>query len=216
MKFVKISTLWLGILFAVCSASAQVTFLFHDGVSPLAPGSTFDDESGSVMATVGGITLTAEAFLDGVSNDTDFNTAGDGFGINATGTGDETQRFDNDLGIESMVFSFDVAGVFDTLDLEFIEESENEGLLIFDGGTTYQLNTVTSTGASDAFNIGESFTAGQSITLTLSGSAAAGENFSLQSITVSAVPEPSTYAALAGIVILGFAAYRRRNQKLAA
>lgn len=33
---------------------------------------------------------------------------------------------------------------------------------------------------------------------------------------VSAVPEPSTYAALAGLAILGFAAYRRRNRNVAA
>ena len=45
---------------------------------------------------------------------------------------------------------------------------------------------------------------------------AASQDRVFDNITVSAVPEPSTYAALTGIVILGFAAYRRRNPKLAA
>ena len=37
----------------------------------------------------------------------------------------------------------------------------------------------------------------------------------LGSVNLSAVPEPSTYAALAGLTILGFAAYRRRHRNAA-
>jgi hypothetical protein len=38
-------------------------------------------------------------------------------------------------------------------------------------------------------------------------------SFSVQATEVSAVPEPSTYAAIAGAAMLGFAAWRRRNRK---
>lgn len=45
------------------------------------------------------------------------------------------------------------------------------------------------------------------------GSILSGSPGSLQLQSVSAVPEPSTYAAWAGAVMLGFAAWRRRRQR---
>lgn len=191
------------------SASAQTTFIFQNGTITTETGLVFDDEEGSIQDTKGGFTLTAEAFLDGVSTGTEFNGAGSGFGINAVGTGDETQRFDNDLGDESMVFSFDIGGTFTSIDLRYVSTAFNEAVLIFDGGGTYELNNTTALSGDDDFNIGEVFTAGQTITLAISGSAALGENFSLESFTV--VPEPKTYALLAGITALGFVMVRRRK-----
>lgn len=190
------------------TASAQTTFFFHNDADTIGTGADFSGNAGSVQDTQGPFTITAEAFLDGTSVGNPFNGAGDGFGINAAGTGDETQRFDNDNGIESMVFSFNIGGTFQSLDLQFIEELTNEALLIFDGGTTYQLNTTNANSGADDFTINEVFTAGQSITLTMSGLAPAGENFSLQSFTV--VPEPATYALLGGILAFAFTAMRRR------
>lgn len=196
---------------AAGSAYAQTTFTFHDGSATTGTGSVFDNAEGSVQDTVGDFTLTAEAFLDGTSAGTDLNGAGTGFGVNAAGTGDETQRLDNDLGLESIVFSFSSGGTFESIDLRYIDKAANEGLLIFDGGNTYELNTTTALSGDDDFTIGETFTAGQSITLTLSGSAAAGENFSLENFTVSAVPEPGTYALLAGMLGLTAVMLRRRK-----
>ena len=195
------------------TAHAQVTFEFHTGSALGAVGTAFDDAEGSAQHTQGGITLTAEAFIDGVSAGTDMNGTASGFGINDVGGGDQTDRLDNINGIESLVFSFDVGGTFDSIDLRYIESSgTEEGLLVFDGGNTYQLNSVTATGSSDVATIGETFTAGQTITLTLHGSAPALSNFSLESFTVtSAVPEPSSFAALAGLAMLGLAGSRRRR-----
>jgi hypothetical protein len=206
-------TLFIAAAISCCaySASAQTTFTFHDASNTTGTGSIFDDEAGSIQDTEGSFTLTAEAFLDGASAGTNFNGAGDGFGINADGGGDETQRFDNDIGIESMVFSFNIGGTFQSIDLRYIEESSNEAQLVFDGGSTYELNTTTAIGSSDDFTIGETFTAGQTITLRMSSSAGAGENFSLESFTV--VPEPNTYALLAGFCALGFVMVRRRTLK---
>jgi hypothetical protein len=203
---------------AISSAGlAQVTFEFHTGSALGVTGSALDNASGQATSTVGGITLTAEAFLDGVSTSNILNGASDSFGVNDSGADDQTQRLDNHNGIESIVFSFDTAGTFTSINLRFIESSgTQEGELVFDGGNTIQLNSVTATGSSDIATIGESFTAGQSITLRVHSSAVADTNFSLEGITISAVPEPSSFVALAGLMMLGFAGSRRRVRAIAA
>ena len=49
------------------------------------------------------------------------------------------------------------------------------------------------------------------IVLTLGNEGAYGAGFSALQITTSTIPEPSTYAALAGALALGLVAYRRRR-----
>lgn len=199
----------------VTSLNGQITFSFHDGASILTSGSDLDTGGSSGTSLVGGVTLSAEAYLARVSAGTVFNGASDGFGINASGTGDETQRFDNDNGIESMVFSFDVGGTFNTIDFEFIEDAA-EAVLSFDGGNSYDIfagsSTETTGGTTDFHTITETFIAGQEITLAVSGTAVSGENFSLQAFTItpSAIPEPSTYALIFGGLALGLVIWKRR------
>lgn len=192
------------ILSATHASATLVAFSFHDGSATIGSGLDLDSGGSSGSTLVSGVTLSADALLAGVTTGTVFNGAGSGFGINANGTGDETQRFDNDNGIESMVFSFDVAGTFTSLDLRYIEESANEAVLSFAGGSSFELNTTTALSDSDDFNIGESFTAGQLITLQISSSAGAGENFSLESFAIDTVPEPSSSAllGLGGLALL--------------
>lgn len=194
------------------SAPAQVTFVFHTG-SALGPaGTALDDNAGAGTYTLSDITITMEAFTDGVSAGSTLNGAGTGFGVNGSGADTQTQRIDNEFGDESIVFFFDVGGTFDSIDLRYIESSgTEEGELAFDGGNTYQLNSVTATGSTDVAAIGENFTAGQRITLRVHAGAPASTNFSLESLTISPVPEPATYATLAGVVMLGLAAFRRRG-----
>lgn len=166
----------------------QYVFEFQDGSSRQAVGDAFDNEAGSATYTLNGIILTAEAFLDGSSSGTLLNGSSS-FGVNATGTGDETQRIDNDLGNESIQFSFNLAGTFDKIDLRYIEESSNEGTLHFAGsGTTVQLNTGNSDhGTNDNFVFSSpySFSANEVITLGLHSSADSGENYSLESFTIT-------------------------------
>ena len=210
-KEIQIPIYAIVFLCAGAYANAATTFNFHDGSNTIGSGLVFDDADGSISDTVGGITLTAEAFLDGSSTGTDLNGATSSFGINDDPGEDDTQRFDNVNGIETMDFSFDTAGTFDSIDLRFIEESADEGVLAFDGGSTEQLNSTTALSGDDDFNIGESFTAGQTITLGISSSAGAGENFGLESFTVTPVPEPGHYAALLGLFSLGFIYWQRRR-----
>lgn len=205
--------LFIPLLFVfVSSLSAQITFVFHDGSSLVSVGSAFDNEEGSATFEQGGVTLTAEAFLDGVSSGTDLNGSGDGFGVNALGGGDVTARFDQANGIESIVFSFNVAGTFDSIDLRYVDESA-EAVLSFDGGNTFDLfagsgNEISA--SDDTFTIAETVAAGQHITLSIAN---LGVNFGLEAFTItpSAIPEPSTYALIFGGLALGLVIWKRRR-----
>lgn len=197
------------------SIAAQTTFTFHTGDALGDTGTVFDNASGATQHTVDGITLTAEAYLNGVSTNTKLNGNSTSFGIDNPGTdaseSDDADRFDNHGGSEAMVFSFDRAGTFQSIDLRFIEENTDEAQLIFAGGPTYELNLSTDTGGStDTFNIAQVFTAGQTITLQLSPNAEIGENFALESFTV--VPAPETFSLLAGLCGLTMVMLRRRRE----
>jgi hypothetical protein len=205
------------LLVFVTALNAQITFNFHDGAATIGSGLELDAGGSTGNSTVSGVTLTANAFLDNVSNSsTIFNGGATGFGINAVGTGDDTQLFDNNLGIESMEFSFDVGGTFNTIDFELIVNSA-EAVLSFAGGNSYDIfagsATETIGGSTDIHTITETFLAGQKITLSVSGSAGAGESFSLQAFTItpSAIPEPSTYALIFGGLAFGVVLWKRRR-----
>ena len=64
---------------------------------------------------------------------------------------------------------------------------------------------------SNGWGIGNAYTAVQTDTTFGSLSAVGGRSFQFSVETTSAIPEPSTYAALAGAAVLGLAIYRRRR-----
>ena len=195
-----------------------VTFVFDDGSSTGAAGLALEALTEGTDAANMGLTTSGTYTQGGIelsagSDFGKFNLTNTSFGIDnpgsETGGFDDTDRFDNDSVDESMVFSFNTAGIFQIIDLVAIDQSD-EAFLIFEGGPTYEISTDTDL-AGDTFNIGQAFTAGQKITLTVSSTATAETaNFGLESFTV--VPEPNTYALLSGICALGFVMLRRRNQ----
>jgi hypothetical protein len=97
----------------------------------------------------------------------------------------------------------------------------------------FDANTAVASAAFDlsSFPTGSFTTVSQALTINSGASLAAVEGFvitgnipggsaafraSFDSLVASVIPEPSTYAAIAGAVMLGFVAYRRRRQQLAA
>ncbi len=192
------------------SASAQTTFNF---LSSGNIGPDLENQSEEALGTVGGITLTAEGLLGGVSLGTSMNSNASSFGINnpsALTAGDDNDRFDNFNGIESMIFSFNMAGTFQVLDL-IAFDGVDEAILNFAGGPTYTITSATSSingSGSDDFLINQSFIANQLITLSVSSNGSS-QNFGLESFTV--VPEPNTYALLSGFCALGFVMLRGRS-----
>jgi hypothetical protein len=196
------------------SASAQTTFVFDDGSSTGSTGLALEAFASGVDAASMGLntsgTYTQGGFTMSAGTDFgDFNLTNSGFGPDQAGGIDDSDAFDTDNGNESMIFSFDIAGTFQSIDFALLDDLPETAILSFAGGNTFTLTDgVTSTIAvsgNDVFlGINESFSAGQLITLSISG----GSDFTLESFTV--VPEPGTYALLAGIAALGFVMTRRR------
>lgn len=174
----------------------SIQFSLHDGAALTAAGSSFDNEDSKASFTQNGITLSMEALLNDTSTKAKLNGGAEGFGVNSDGLSDHTQRIDNINGKETIVFSFNVAGILNTIDLRYIEESANEAILSFEGGNQFNLNTKTALSGQDDFTINEAFTPGQQISLYLSPDAPATENFALESITVQ-IPENN--AAILGM-----------------
>jgi hypothetical protein len=190
------------------AAVIPVTFIFDDGNSTGATGLALEGLSTNAAHTQDGIKLTASTAF-GV-----FNLTNEGFGPDDV-TGDDTDSFD---GAESMVFSFDTDGTFNSIDFALLGGTGHEGetaTLSFAGGSTFDLldaafpTSSISASTNDLFEgIDESFTAGQQITLSIT----AGNGWTLENFTTTAVPEPGSYALLAGFASLGFIMLRRRNR----
>jgi hypothetical protein len=175
------------------TAEAQITFTFEDNTS--AVGSFLHLRStGSIE--VDGLTITATAFAPG-DGETFWSNSAD-FGVNADGGEDTADEFDVD---EGMTFYFDHDVTLTNIDVGTFGGAD-EGTIAFDGGAA--ISSITATGLT---TLGDTYVASGTVLrfTAISGS------FTLDGLTVSAVPEPSTGAALAGLVGFGFAVSRRRR-----
>lgn len=197
--FHGINSRMLLLFFLGCSAFAwsptatvltaqNIIFSFHDNSGLLEAGTHFDTNNPAGPYTVQSLELSMEAVLDGLTENAALNGGADGFGVNSQGGSDQTQRIDNINGQESIEFSFNTAGILQSIDLRYIEETANEAILSFTGGNTFHLNTSTALSGQDDFSINEAFSAGQKIILSISSEAATNENFSLEAIHVQ-IPE---------------------------
>jgi hypothetical protein len=164
-----------------------------------AAGAALDGmSSGSVLE--GGITATVSSQIPGL-----LNQISGGFGINASGSGDETHLLDDGSGVtESIGISFDVDVLFTGLALSLFSAGE-EGSLLIPGQSPLSL---LDTGAGDdiyTFASNNFVPAGQSVIL----SHVSGNGFSFDSFTVerAAVPVggstlPLLLAPLLGLVVM--------------
>ncbi len=154
------------------------------------------DEAPSFSLTIDGITATLTANI-GVLN----TTAVSGFGVNAPGTGDETSLIDNVLGTESVSIVFNVPVRLDQIVLsDFFGGAGDLALLTINGFAPGTLNPTAP--ALDVYNFASNNTVpiGQSIILAFQ----AGNGFSFDSFSVTAVPEPASGLLL----LIGLAAIR--------
>jgi hypothetical protein len=167
-------------------------------------GSFLDDKSGGIYTTSqNGVTLEVTLAAYGTAGVDRFNLTGDGFGINNSELGDDTDAFDDS---EYMTLSFNLPGIFQTLELDRMTGSNGDaGSLEFFGGST----TNFSGSFSDPLSIEEAFSKDQIITLrqTVGGSGRPW-GFGLEEITVDVVPEPAV-AGFIGLTGLGLLIAKR-------
>lgn len=191
MKATVISIAMVGSVYA-----APSVFDFRDTNAGI--GVNLDGQT-TGSATVNGVTLHATLFPDGV-----FNQTGSAFGINAANGADDTDEFDPG---EGFTFSFSTNVILNSVSLSNFG-STSRGLISFNGGAEIATLTTQET------SLGATFVSAGTVLRFESNSPDTTLNssdFSLDSLSVTAMPEPSSFALLGGVAALGLAAVRRRR-----
>lgn len=168
--------------------AAATLFNFRDTAT--GPGHDLDGLA-SGTATVETVTVTMTLFPDGV-----FNQTVSAFGINAAAGTDDTDEFDAG---EGFTFSFNHNVTLDSVAVSSFG-SGNSGRISYDGGSV--IGTITGTGTT----ILDSSVITSGTVLRFESLVGA---FSLDSLTVTAMPEPDTVPLLSGAGALGLALLHR-------
>jgi hypothetical protein len=189
------------VLTSVCALSTQaqaysITFDLRG------PEGLVVDGLATGPVTKNGLTATLTA------NDGILNQTVSGFGINASLPGDVTDQIDNGSGVtEYVTIMFDQLVTFDQLALSSFTSEEQASLTIAGGSPIFLVGTGPSIDIYD-FSTNNTIPIGQSVMLAYN----IGNGFSLDEFTVTAIPEPATFALLGiGLAGLGTGYIRRRR-----
>lgn len=168
--------------------SFGTVFNFRD--TSAGPGKEVDGLAAGT-STVGSVTVSLSLFPDGA-----FNQTMSGFGINAVTSADDTDEFDAG---EGFTFSFDHNVTLDSVAVSLFGTG-NSGRISYDGGSV--IGTISATG-----------TTVLNSSIITSGTVLRFESligaFSLDSFTVTAMPEPNAFALFGGAGALSIALLRR-------
>lgn len=184
---------------------AAVTYDFTDKAS------TYDGETSVIVSILDTETSTSTNMTVTSSGLGNLNSNSTTFGVDSSVSGETAANID--FTDEEITLTFDKDIIFNFIDFNGVGDDISTGVALTVGGSIFNLYT-----GETGFNGNDKFTptspisvsTSQSIVITGSG---ASSSFYIQnfSITVSAVPEPNTYALLAGILTLGFVSVRRRK-----
>jgi hypothetical protein len=193
-----LATLILGVTLTTSGTRADtVTFdLRADAIEDIDEVASFTlfDLSSGIAAT-----LTANSGV--------LNRTASAFGINAEGTGDDTDTIDGVLVAEHVTIVFNQAVTFDALQLSLYTPSAGD-LAALKIGSNPVVHPVPQTSAIDTYSFTTANYVGPGETVVLGWVEANG--FSFDNFTVSAVPEPGTLALLC-VAAVGYGLCRRRK-----
>lgn len=170
---------------------------------------TFTDSSGGVA---NGLQISVSSFVNGIAGGV-VNATGGSLGVNAAGSGDDTDQLDADLGLESLLFSFNDLPSITSITLTQV------GILGFGGDDAGTL-AIGASSEAIAAGTGSAIPAhlnleGSSFLLAYTGT---GNGFGITSlsfdITPAAVPEPASIAFLSLVVVgTGYCRLRRKRMR---
>ncbi|MCF7848147.1 MAG: hypothetical protein K9M45_04795, partial [Kiritimatiellales bacterium] len=157
------------------------------------------DELHIGTTTISGVVMTATA--GSVVGD-EFNQTATSFGINAAGTGDDTDQIDGGSMVdEFMTFYFDKPGTLVSIDFGSLITGDSDTGNVFSAAASLNLDFHNdNTDGSDVLTVGSNFLAGAANSFTISYKS--GNGFALEGITIDAIPEPATIGLL-GMACVG-------------
>ena len=186
-------TLFVGAIFCLSLGATNAAVVFSGTSGDL----DFDSNSGSF--TSGGITVTLTANSGALVN----ATTSAGLGVNSPGGGDDSDGLDTQSGVETLTFSFDMDVTLNSI--TYIEVGSNDALDLSFNGIAGP--TVTASGQVTYDTV---LLAGETLVITAAetNSPTPNNGVPITQFTVTAIPEPSTFAllGLAGMVAI----FRRR------
>ncbi len=164
------------------------------------------DEVSSGSMTVDGLTVTISA------NDGALNQTGGGYGINASGVGDETAQIDHGSGLaEKMTLSFDADVFLKQVVLALLTGGQNDAASLSIAGAP--IPSLTDTGSKfDAFNFTTDnfLSSGQFVEIGWkSGNGFSFENFTVETRTSESIPDSSSTVSMLLISVLGILGIRK-------
>jgi len=193
--------IFLGASLVATLAQAQIVLdNFNTGT---ASGSTSAAVLGYTSSWVGQVTQNATTITVGGSANNDNGWGATGLNLNATGLNWVTVTLQRDAVDTGLSFT-----------IQFIDSSLNTQV-VSSQLSNFGLGSLTTVSIPVAWTIDQTSITDWNIGggTPSPGSASYKVTFDNLSLTsTAAVPEPATYAALAGVMALGFVAYRRRQQ----
>ncbi len=179
------------LVFAPVSSGAVITF-------DMLSGGDVDglDETAGGTVTKDGLSMTAAA------NTGILNCTTTSFGINASGSGDDTDEFDAGTGTaEIMTFRFD--SDVELVSIDFFSIGSGDTADLASAANSFSL-AISSSIATDPFDVNQFVAAGTDVELIQTGG-----QFGIHAITVNTVPEPATI--LLCVAGMGMIFKRRRR-----
>ncbi len=226
MKYLKLLSVFTVLVAFAGSASAQTVVITWNASSEgVSPGNLFlpvssvltdsDDWSASDLDELSSPS-TGQFQIQGLSSGTlnvTMNALVDDINITGTGLQDGGSGF-NAVG-EGITFTFDLPVTIDTLDFSSFSSVDDDFEFLNDGVTFLTIQGDLVNGNSVSLSE-QSIAVGDEFTMRIpTGGGTSGFILESMTISVSAIPEPSTCAAIGGILVLGIVLYRRRKQTAA-